>query len=124
MGGEGGDLGGEGGESGGGGGTLTLEEACTARCQNRTHLACDRYCVEDCVYYGEHSWAPGHFLVLVQCEARELGPEDYECYDEPTFGPPDFAGVSANTPCEEALCAFTCADQTFVIENIFIRCGC
>jgi hypothetical protein len=121
QGGEGGDAGGAGGE-GGNGSILTVAQACAAICQDQMALPCDNACVATCIGLAAGSPAPTEYEALIQCEAAELGPNDYECFEQ--TGLPDMAGASWDGACETELCAWTCADQTFVEEQTFGHCNC
>lgn len=130
-------LGGNGGMGGEGGDPpmLTQAEACDAQCQafftehpavcaGSTATATD--CTTNCTGYD--SGDPdvnGLFLTYMQCAVDKVAATDLVCGDETTT-------ASSTTPmwpvaagaCETELCAWTCADQTFIDAVVFDRCGC
>jgi hypothetical protein len=122
VGGQGGEPG-VGGEGGGGGGDLTLAQACTEICADTTALTCNADCQTNCEGIGALTYAADEYLAMVQCEAENLGPSNYECFAQGGGAPP-MMGPSWNGACETELCAWTCADAMYVEASTYDHCAC
>jgi hypothetical protein len=102
----------------------TLAENCATVCEAQAGLTACTFgntCVPGCVGLAGDTEAKSEYTAMIACEAEHLTANQYVCSDQ---GPESWPAPVPGTECETAICAWTCADQTFVDVNIYERCGC
>ena len=109
-----------------------LAQACGTLCrviQSPTLAAC-QYTLTDCNttctgYMLDPTMPdPVDYLPMVRCLAT-LPPAGWECSSYPTDDGIMFGAIpSADGPCENEICAWTCGDATVVDLTAYLRCGC
>jgi hypothetical protein len=110
-------------------GPLTTDEACVKICVDQAALPCaftTEVCEKSCASYVgivDPGPFPSEYSAMIRCEAENLGPSDYYCSDMAP-APVVWPAPRADTPCEPAICSWTCADATFGDINVYTRCGC